>query len=365
VGQDEGVMYILGAGASIGASREPISGIFQELKMPSGAHFFYDLFVRKPTPNNSSSFLNILGLTYEGLEQFIAHTWKLHPERHRNDADEWWNVNIEDVFTHIDTGIKMYSQKSSYRKTFLNLRNELIDFIFYQLALRSLGQRCLHLQKLFIDLQDNDNVVSFNWDTIADSTLEYLEKPHVENYKNFIVSNAKPNYKHIHSKPMLLKLHGSLNWMTCKNKSCNKYGINKLIKGKDDKIVEIKISDYQKCESCGSQMQVNIIPPQSEKIDIYLKSLYHKQWLIVLEKLRSTRKLVFIGYSFPKTDYYAEWLFKQLSYLVDKKDNYSIYDIDVVNPEMNDKNSETSKRYYSIFKGHRVNCYNTLSEYTK
>jgi hypothetical protein len=358
-------VYILGAGASIGAKRFPTKYFSQNRKMPSGKNFFSDIFENPGASKNGLDFFNIMDHLYEGLSLLIQQSFKLNHERQFWDKNEWKNINIEDVFTFIDIGTSLYSKNSKYRKVFNLNRENLIDFIFISISMRTLGQHCKYLVKLFRNISNDDNIVTFNWDTIADTTLEYLKAEHYKNYIS-LFSKDKINYKEYIRKGLLLKLHGSLNWMVCKNKLCEYFRRMQLITSKKDtSLKNLSLGDFKDCPYCGNKMEIYIIPPTSNKIDIYKNNFISKQWLIVREKLKYIEKLVFIGYSFPPTDFYSEWLFRQINFLVDKDNKFQTYDIDVVNPECMNKRSITYQRYKSIFKKHKAKYYKDLESYIK
>lgn len=356
-------IYVLGAGASIGANRFPNKGEFRDKKMPSGPNFFYDIFdLEKPT-KSGLDFLNVLAYTYEGLNELIQQVWKLNPDKINFDRNEWKNINIEDVFSFIDTGTKLYPKNSNYRKRFESSKKSLIDFIFIMLTMRTLGQRCLFLQKLFSKISPNDSILSFNWDTIADTTLEYLNNDQYKNYR-LILEDDDNVVKKYANKGILLKLHGSLNWRKCSNKKCISYNKNQFIQSKTKKDLEnLSLSDFNKCDFCGSSPEVNIIPPTSNKLNIYQNSLIHKQWLLVKQKFINCDKIVFIGYSFPPTDFYAEWLFRQINFLIYPDKKFVKYNIEVVNPESFNNRGYLNKRYRKLFKGHKLSFYKDLESY--
>jgi hypothetical protein len=162
---------------------------------------------------------------------------------------------------------------------------------------------------------------------------------------------------------MYLKLHGSLNWVVCKNRKCIEYNKNIFVQSPKSDISSIQLADYKVCKHCGKMLDTNIIPPCSEKIDIHKNSLFSKQWRIVRKKFRSSHRIVFIGYSFPTTDFYSEWLFRQINYLVNDKTEFIGYEIEVINPEANKKDPQLKQRYDTIFKGHTIKYYGTLKEY--
>lgn len=88
---------------------------------------------------------------------------------------------------------------------------------------------------------------------------------------------------------------------------------------------------------------------------IHKNSFLKNQWLIAREKLIDVTELIFIGYSFPPTDYYSEWLFRQLNFRAKKKK----VKIVVVNPEYEKANSLVRKRYSTIFRGHEIEHFMT------
>ena len=100
-------LYILGAGASIGAKRFPTKYFGQNRKMPSGKNSFSDIFENPGASKKGLDFFNIMDHLYEGLSLLIQQSWKLNPEKQHWDRKEWRNINIEDVFTFIDIGTSL------------------------------------------------------------------------------------------------------------------------------------------------------------------------------------------------------------------------------------------------------------------
>jgi len=100
-----------------------------------------------------------------------------------------------------------------------------------------------------------------------------------------------------------------------------------------------------------------LIPPTSQKF-IRRDSLLHRLWLIARDKLPLCRWIVLIGYSFPATDFYSEWLFRQI-YLIEGPHP----DIIVVNPEIMKKRSAVTKRYENIFRGCTMHRFSDLEAF--
>ncbi len=356
----EGKLFVLGAGASIGSKRFPKESRFLNKKLPSGNNFFKDLFEMDKKSKEGLDFVNFLDLTYEGTNQMIVQAWRLNQETQFFDASEWENVNIEEVFSFFDIGESMYDKDSGYYRSFNQAKEALKETIFYQLFLRTLGQRCLLLEKLFKKLSSNDNIISFNWDTLADETLRHLNKPHFEHYKSLFLHPLNDLEDFSTSDGILLKLHGSLNWMRCQNENCEKFNEIQFLPLEN----EISAMNIDLCHYCKERYTPYIIPPTSNKINIQQDNFIKKLWLIARDILRYTREIIFIGYSFPPTDYYSQWLFHQINFLYnDDDESFPTTKITIVNPEVTDKLSDTFKRYHSLFKGHEIETYETLETY--
>lgn len=351
-------MIVLGAGASIGAKRYPkwTSVLESSSKMPSSQIFFYDIFYQSETDWSSERFINFLGFTYEDVNRLLVHGWGLTKNISRFDPKEWKNLNVEDVFTFLDVGEKMFNKGTRAYRVFSESKKRLVDFIFTTLSHRCEMQHCEYLMRVFSNLKPEDNILSFNWDTLADVTLEYCQ-PQYLNYLELMAGNRITIRKY-RRKGLLLKLHGSFNWVVCQNGDCENYMKPRLPLTKvKKKLSDLGSFDFLKCPRCNQDAQRLIVPPVTNKL-LYKDRFLHKLWLLAYEKLLRADRIIFIGYSFPPTDFYSEWLFRQIHYLTGGKP-----DIVVVNPEMFKKGSLVSKRYKSLFRNCRITKYRTLAEF--
>jgi hypothetical protein len=349
-------LLVLGAGASIGAAKYPIESSLREAmaQMPSGPNFFHDLFFQGRMDTHDERYVNSLGLTYEGLNDLIVRAWALDKNRQMFDPNEWKQINVEEVFTFLDIGERMYPQGSRYQKGFQICRKSLRQFITTSLAVKSEGFHCEHLMHILFALKPTDSIISFNWDTIADFTLQFTRRPIYKGYLDLMKSESL-RISDFTKRGVLLKLHGSLNWIVCPNTRCSLHGKIRLgVKG--GKLQ--RFMSLHTCPKCGSgRGEPFIIPPTSNKL-IKQGSFIHKLWLIARNKLPYTKRIIFIGYSFPLTDFYSEWLFRQIYFLQEHRP-----EIVVVNPEMKKPDSAVAKRYRSLFKGCKIDVYGTLEEF--
>lgn len=352
-------IIILGAGASIGSKRFPIKSSLDQIRdrMPSADNFFYDLFKINKTDNRPAGSLNFLGLTYEGLNDLITRAWHINTDGY--NSEEWKGVNIEEVMTFFEVGAKMHSTGSKEQRMFKKAQKCLLSFIYPLMPMISDEQHCEYLQNVFFRLDKKDSIISYNWDTIADYTLARTNKTILKNYAKLLRDESIEPSKY-RNKGLLLKLHGSFNWMICENKRCEDY--NKIKPPfEKNRYKLLGLRSLWECESCGGvKLKSHIIPPVSNKM-IHKNSFLKNQWLIAREKLLDVTELIFIGYSFPPTDYYTEWLFRQLNFIEKRHD----IKITVVNPEFGKRGSLITKRYNTIFRGCKLEGFKTLKEYSK
>lgn len=350
-------LYVLGAGASIGAKKYPIQNSLEEIhyKLPSAENFFYDLF-KLNTKDKDRDFLNFLAVMYPGLHDFLLQSWGFKKDEQYDD-EKWKHVNIEEVLTFFDVGSKMAPKNSKERLIFSKAKDHLIDFLSLILTNRCNGQHCEYLLDIFSRLEKNDSVFSYNWDTLADHTLSMLNSAQIKNYAK-ILRNDKFNIEDFKKKGLFLKLHGSLNWRTCRNKECTHFG--KLLppfKASGFKVLEIE--QTYNCPYCkDNRPKTVIVPPISDKL-IHKHYFLHKHWILAREVLLYTEKLVFIGYSFPPTDFYSEWLFRQIHFIQGRK----LKQIIVVNPEYQNNKSQVNQRYNKIFRGIEIITFKTLKDF--
>lgn len=256
----KGKIIIIGAGASIGSKRFPIKSSLDQLRdrMPSAENFFYDLFKTNKTDNRSASSINFLGLTFENLNKLITRAWNINNNGYNHE--EWKGVNIEEVMTFLEIGEKMHPRNSNEQKVFKKAQEYLLHFIYPLMPLISNEQHCEYLLQVFFKLDKTDSVFSYNWDTIAEFTLAQSESIQLKNYAKLLRDKTVEPSKYRHQ-GLLLKLHGSFNWMVCENNKCNDFNIIKPpFKKNSFKLLELR--ETWKCSSCGGiKLKPQIAPP--------------------------------------------------------------------------------------------------------
>jgi NAD-dependent SIR2 family protein deacetylase len=162
---------------------------------------------------------------------------------------------------------------------------------------------------------NKSSIITFNYDTLLEKELEKMEIPY--NYNINFKNDERTGEVNIY------KLHGSVNWWTCKT-CLRKFlyevpNIEAYLSLVDEKSMKWKIGNSC-CEECG--MSPMIIPPTMFK---YAKDTDLSQlWLNASEELSICNTIVIIGYSFPKEDINVINLLKN-SFLRNSSLRYLIY----------------------------------------
>lgn len=156
-----------------------------------------------------------------------------------------------------------------------------------------------------------NRVITFNYDTVLERPLieRGLSKKKV--YFDRIVArkdegvrrNADDKFPH----PLILKLHGSINWR------CDTRHFEDIIRGNvqpKDKVVVW--SDDKTCPTPADNDSPLIIPPIPNK-PITATSLFRFLWTLAYEYMHEAKRIVIVGYSCPPTDTLARTMFSQFS----------------------------------------------------
>lgn len=123
----------------------------------------------------------------------------------------------------------------------------------------------------------------------------------------------------------LYKLHGSVNWAYCEG--C--HGIYGNFSFADLK--SIFSLEKIRCPACGSHYDWLILPPIAPK---QIKNpVITKIWRLAKQKLSAADRIVFIGYSFPQTDFdLAQWLIEACENSAARGRNWKHW---IIDPDMN------------------------------
>ena len=215
---------------------------------------------------------------------------------------------------HIDFLNAVYLQRSRTAiKSFdyLNHLTHLIMFILNKVHERRDRPYKTFVDKVFPNTFDEckDRVITFNYDDLLDKyLLERFEKEQL--YFDAITgSNRRPPIRKTWRRtqydfPLLLKLHGSINWR------CNVDDFNRIIETehnrKDDPHIHIWQSDRP--TQPNDAIAPLVVPPLPAK-PLSSIGIFRWLWTKAFEYLRQADEIIICGYSLPEIDQFARSLF--------------------------------------------------------
>lgn len=205
--------------------------------------------------------------------------------------------NIDIPPGHFNNSIlKHYSQKLNQK---LNSKYT-IEVPFYSYASLILSGYLLENSK--------NSIITFNYDRLIEESLEKLSVPY-----NYIINN---NMKKNDGIP-ILKLHGSTNWGMKENGNINIY------------------SNYP--ELLESNSEPVIIPPTWNKT---FEGKLRIIWDRAIKYLSTATRIIFIGFSMPKTDLHFKYLLA-----AGLKNNISLREIYIIDPNVLKMESKINKLF--------------------
>jgi SIR2-like protein len=292
-------LFVLGAGASLAASKVSTrDGSSSTYQAPLDAHFAariagLDLtrpsWVKdarhevvskfRPTGDFADYRLEVAILRQLSLLELLK---SLHPRRSRKQVEshEWLNL-----VSHLICVVLRRSRENS-----AGLYERLASEFFPTEA----------------KLEEIDNrIITFNYDTLLDTHLLAHRAP-AEVYFDSIQERRDRASSIQHDSPLLLKLHGSINWR------CAEEDLRSIIEGPDGEEDFYRIKTVW-VDNSGAPKPVDktsplIIPPLPSK-PITSVQLFNWLWTRAYEYLHEARQLIIVGYSLPPADQMADSLF--------------------------------------------------------
>lgn len=169
-------------------------------------------------------------------------------------------------------------------------------------------------------------VISTNYDLIADTAMMFLSELRTPDggLPAYHCAISTSFYAGAVTSPfgVLLKLHGSLNWLYCK--ACHRLEIGASDSRKYLKVLsrltgptleQAFLADGSSCPTCQNKLRPLLIAPTHLKD--YRNPHLAQVWYEAERMLRGTTKVIFIGYSLPDDDVEVIYLLKRsLSHLL-------------------------------------------------
>lgn len=141
-----------------------------------------------------------------------------------------------------------------------------------------------------------------------------------------------------------LKLHGSMNWFPRKLHGQPTFPGDLLVMSPHEKQLF-----YPEQEVFLDTDHPFIIPPILDKSALLKSPIVSVLWGWAGDIIRQARRLIFLGYSFPPTDYFTEFLFRSNTHR-----DTAITVVDLASENDTGKRDAIKSRYSEVFSGKRV-----------
>mgnify|MGYP006076713289 CR=1 FL=1 len=220
----------------------------------------------------------------------------------------------------------------------------------------------LFLGKTFKGDQEKNNknrIITFNYDTIIDDILLQRFSPQQLYFDNIVQPEGQSEGEKY---PILIKLHGSINWRCQKSEYSKIFDTPKRLKKSPTKTYNTKNChhiedirfDNSICKASADQLPL-IIPPIPQK-PITSVSIFRYLWSYAFEYLTEAQNIILVGYSLPPTDRLAVSLFSNFK-------NKKLNNLTIIDP-----NEKVLGRWIKLFKRvgvreHDVHYFQDFNEY--
>lgn len=298
------------------------------------------------------------------LNKFLAWFYPNQPPQ---------EYNLEEVmsFLHLSNArLPLWRNRSQSPSSDTNLAlyEYLLTYVKERLAIPKNDVCPLH-RRLFESLNQQDSIISFNYDLVTDNALLEIEprehgRPAQDTRMGKISgllgrlniwSDPPPSLMPREQKwGFYLKLHGSLDWLHCETPGCENninifsLGVSALAEGQNEGMP---------CRYCGASLKTFIVPPVASK-RLEDRGRMAFLWNIALRQLSSASRIAVIGISLAPSDFELRWLIRQAIELR----NDPKYELHVVNPD-----SLHRRGIINVFPGsdRRVYEYDSVTDFIK
>ena len=321
-----------------------------------GAGFSKAINPSYPTLNELTAEIN-QNLNVE-KESIYNHFRKEIPISYKNNIELLLNFLVSPLPyktpAQIDSDNALYKNITTYiSQYFKNKLNETIEFskLHKNLAKFIKNHKCTCITLNYDTLLENlvYAIVSDAYKQ-ANKNFSVFYKIPITELKNRIpdgygcFSSFETDF-HKTEMPEIIKLHGSINWLTAENTVFSETG-------DEDDYLRLGLENF-------------IIPPTLDKTNLYNASFIKILWRKAFDVLTNAQNVYIIGFSFPPTDLAVRYLFQ--SALSNNNNNPNIYVINTKDAIDENSASYLKSRYDEIFNGcnlyYNYCCDNSLDNF--
>lgn len=267
-------------------------------------------------------------------------------------------LSLEKVMTQLSLEKEIFLRlppflgyKENGKDGYSDLLAPLVELVAITISKALEGPPCSKHMKLAGSMEKGDAVISFNYDILMDNALRnsnrLTDNGYLVPFQRILDNQEWKRPEEKMSDVVLLKLHGSMNWLHCTN--CNSYLLMR-----HEKIGPWYTSLPKYCPNCRAPNSYErvIVPPLLSKN--YSVQPIDYLWRKAGEYVSRAREIVILGYSFPHTDFATETLLRSaLLYSLQKEVRFTL-----VNPD-----KKVFERFAEAFSSSRIDWKSSLEEY--
>lgn len=332
------VLYIIGAGCS--RNYDGCTSPVPDLRPPLDKDFF----------KMAKKIIDFYGLSHMygpviGLDHFTRNLNRMYGYGDSESDTTVYDddrLSLESVMTHFYLKYELLDRiQSNSHKPRIDTLNELLAHTITESLKGPMCSKHVHLAKR---MQKGDVIWNFNYDLLVDNAIRLLGKftdsGYVTRFDYTLVNGNWEKFQDNPSDVIMLKLHGSLNWLRCAICGCNLLlRFKKYVPELWTHIRELPLE----CPKCGSSKYTGleriIIPPSLVKSFGETEVRYLWKFASSLNNIHS---LVVVGFRFAEQDPEVEMLLRTM---VQYRNISSDVPIHIVNP----RPKKVSERFKLIF----------------
>ncbi len=361
-------VFVFGAGATKGASTVnsrleppvlidlhkifdyPFLSLNRTVDGPKIGEAFRNLLSLTNTKGDLENFFTLLQIIEDIRVRFSPGQLQLTKaqmdEMYNDLALSSYNISYEDTLK-IRIIIKYFSENSKAQI----LNSPLNFYMFFQYALQEYMMYalnscyCKYHAKLFKNLDDDDTVVTYNYDEVCDFTLFREHKINKKSFEGLGFSEITFPEEPINSQGVtFLKMHGSFNWWT--DISVNPF-----------KNIYYNLQSQANSGKSRGETFYRVILPFKHKSQIYNSFPIYKAHMIMLKnKLVNADEVILVGKNFNSSD-------KDLNMLIERWSSNTRKSLKIINLDINKGNF--IEHHCKIFNAEYAFGWKSLEEFFK
>ena len=327
-----GTVYVVGAGASRFDTKH------LDLPLPLAKEFFAPQYLSRYWPGHGSDARNVPSFQKSSTAAVLKEYFGINYEAIDNEE---FHINVEEVYSFLTSSVHRFRPRIYHQDVMELARREILTYIHQVIRyVPSYLKRTPKLHSSIVSwLCPEDSVITFNWDLLFDKALAQDELG--ASFLNRQDSLRNPQ-KHEDSltggvdlfhddRGHFIKLHGSVNLMSCTNTSCYRHSSPYKL-GLEE--VEEYSPELFHCRACGSPLETAIMPPQGSK-SYGAGRFFSLQAGLAAEEIHHASQIVVIGYSFPAFDFEARSLIRAARRQLDRVEDiaFNLERLVIVDPQ--------------------------------